>query len=148
METEDIEKLKKDRDQLLSMLEKLNRLTADTEATNWPEVHRIFLEAESFKPKPFECWANVYHDDSCIGFANEKTTLKRADTKHVRSAVHLREVTPAPEWERWKVEEIGKSFAVSKGNGKLIATAPATNCKLIADAHNLEMQRVTERELK
>lgn len=146
METEDIEKLKEAAFAAAELLKSLPHHGS----FHGEDRSEIIAAIEVFKakPEPFECWANVYQDGSCMGFAREARALLETTPKHVRVAVHLREVTPAPEWERWKVGEIGQWFGVAEGNGKLISTAPAPNCKLIADAHNSEMKRVTGTEGK
>ena len=145
METEDIEKLKEAAFKLAEMIKQ--RLETDQRFTieTW---RRVIAAVEMLKanPEPVECWANVYQDGSCMGFAREDTALLETTPKHVRSAVHLREVTPAPEWERWKVVEIRQRFGLAEGGGKFISTAPTLYT--LADAHNAEMKRVTGTEGK
>ena len=138
MENKKIEKLKEERNQLLSMLDDLNRLTADTEGTNWPEIHRIFKQVDAFKPKvgPLEMWAVKYDNGGQGVFAN-KDEAERIMTS--RDSIHyLREVTPV-EWERWDEEKVAELHG--ERHWKAAFTA-------VADAHNAEMQRVTGTEVK
>ena len=146
METEDIEKLKEAAFAAAELLKSLPHHGS----FHGEDRAEIIAKIEAFKPEPviFEAWGNFYEGwVPCLYRDPERAKLNAGEGAS-RVAVHLREVTPAPEWERWKVGEISQWFGVAEGNGKLIASATAPNCKLIADAHNAEMRRVTGTEGK
>lgn len=141
METEDIEKLKEAAFKLAEMAK------ADSGGPEW-ESAIAAVEAFKPEPEPFEAWGNFYEGWAPCFYRDPERAKSYAGNGAKRVAVHLREVTPAPEWVQWKAGEIGGFQAVAEGNGKFIAAAPAPNCKLIADAHNAEMKRVTGTEGK
>lgn len=147
MNSEDIEKLK---EAAFAAVELLKKTPHNGPHYN-TEKAEIIAAIEAFKPKsePVECWANLHKDGSRNYHSTEEGAQSVGDLHGlmIRRAVHLREVAPV-EFERWKVGEIGQWVGVAQANGRLIATAPTPNCKLIADAHNEAMQRVTGTEGK
>jgi hypothetical protein len=100
------------------------------------------IEKHRPKPEPEECYMIIWADGS-----RTATTTKPDDkvgSGKIRVA-HLREVTPAPEWERWRNE--GRTALMDggyRGWTMVDETAAFTLCEL----HNAEMARVTGTEGK
>ncbi len=146
METEDIEKLKEAAFAAAELLKSLP-YHGSFHGENRAE---IIASIEAFKAKPelFEAWGNFYEGWIPCLYRSSEIAKSNAGNGARRVAVHLREVTPPPEWERWRVGRIREWHGVAEGSGNIISTAPAPNCELIADAHNAEMKRVTGTEGK
>jgi len=104
------------------------------------------IEKHRPKPEPVECWVNIYKAEESrgrFGFAwshkcdAERNAATREDVERV--AVHLGEVTPAPEWDRWDEEKAREIYWDNDERNVFAA---------MAKAHNAEMRRVTGTEGK
>ena len=105
---------------------------------DWSMEAQQALDAiEKHRPKPelVECWVYL-GSESWTAYYSRESAIFNSNKHHNATAVHLREVTPAPEWERWNREIVSTHY------GK------AGTLQDIADAHNLEMKRVTGTEGK
>jgi hypothetical protein len=92
------------------------------------------IEKHRPKHKPVERWVILWYDGTEDFFNHDpKTTSPNGKT------VHLREVTPAPEWDRWD-EEKAREIYWDKDERNVFAA--------MAKAHNAEMRRVTGTEGK
>ena len=137
METEDIEKLKEAAFAAAELLKSLPHHGS----FHGEDRAEIIAKIEAFKPEPviFEAWGNFYEGWVPCLYRDPERAKSHAGEGASRVAVHLREVTPAPEWERWddnKVEDLHGEMSWQKA---FIA---------IADAHNDEMKRFTGTEGK
>ena len=137
METEDIEKLKEAAFAAAELLKSLPH--------HWSfhceDKAEIIAAIEVFKakPEPFEAWGNFYEGWIPCLYRSPESAKSNAGEGASRVAVHLREVTPAPEWERWDENKV--SALHGEQNWKVAFT-------VVADAHNDEMKRVTGTEGK
>ena len=142
---EEIEKLKRERDEILAKVGELDRLTRDPESgINWPQVHSIFEELEALRPEPerLRGWANIYPSKiTGAGFLyeSEETAKKLAcsSLQTLRIAVPMIEVRPLPElpeMEEW--ESVGDEV-IERDHREHIAYALDPRMALkISDAHN------------
>ena len=137
METEDIEKLKEAAFAAAELLKSLPHHGS----FHGEDRAEIIAKIEAFKPKPviFEAWANFYEGWVPCLYRDPERAKSNAGEGASRVAVHLREVTPAPEWERWDEEKV--STLHGERNWKEAFTA-------VAVAHNDEMKRFTGTEGK
>jgi hypothetical protein len=108
------------------------------------------IEKHRPKPEPLECWANLYKDGS-RNYHTTETAAQNVGDLHglmIRRAVHLREVTPAPEWERWR-NDYGKC-EILKGRSEVKIGIAFSHIEAgaICSYHNAEMARVTGTEGK
>lgn len=137
MENQDIEKLKKAAFELAEIAG--SQITMAS-----PLAHKaaeLIKRIEAFKPKPepLECWVNDHGRDDRVYYVSEKGARLNAKDDCKRIAVHLREVTPAPEWERWDVDKVTELHGQRHWREAF---------QVVADAHNAAMQRVTGKEGK
>lgn len=142
---DEIEKLKQERDEILAKVEELDRLTINLEAVQWPEVSRVLEELRAFrpKPKPLEFWVNTFSDGSCSGYAHEGLANSYGTDSNDRIAVYMREVTPAPKWERWEAVFDGDFWELRGSDGVMSTFISGAIAQKIAAAHNAEMERMT-----
>lgn len=141
----EIEKLKQERDEILAKALRLIELDAMAwEGTaisrkDW-DAAVAELQALRPKPKPLELWVNVYPDQygDCIYKSEVEARLATSDTRlESRIAVHMREVLPAPKWERWDRDEVRGRFHYVRDT-----VGEAESFARIADRHNAEMERL------
>jgi hypothetical protein len=111
--------------------------------TDWSMETQQALDAiEKHRPKPelVERWVILWGDGTEDYFNHDpKTTSPNGKT------VHLHEVTPAPEWERWRHE--GRT-ALMDGGYRGWTMVDATAAFTLCEFHNAEMKRVTGTEGK
>lgn len=144
METEDIEKLKEAAFAAAELLKSLPHHGS----FHGEDRAEIIAKIEAFKPKPviFEAWANFYEGWVPCLYRDPERAKSNAGNGASRVAVHLREVTPAPEWERWVLY---LDRGVKTTSEKLLfAAVDEQYAKNAIAAHNAEMQRVTGTEGK
>ena len=144
MNNEEIEKLKEERDAAIEAGLKLAERFRESVMTDdlTPEDIAAVLAVEAFKPKPepLECWVNTYGPNHQYHHS-EESARSCAGHAAIRTAVHLREVTPI-EWGRWDYGSVNDLYEAKSTSGWI------GGFTVIADAHNAEMQRVTGTEGK
>jgi hypothetical protein len=143
METE-IEELRETLYEAGELIEKLKAFSTSDEVQESNEI-LAKIKALMPEPEPFEAWGNFYGGwVPCL-----YRTLERAKTNAgpgaTRTAVHIREVTPAQEWVKWK--GVGKNVQ-AHGHPFVIRCSHEIEANLAAVYHNAEMKRVTGTEGK
>jgi len=143
METE-IEELRETLYEAGELIEKLKAFSTSDEVQ---ESNEILAKIKALLPEPesFEAWGNFYAGFFPCLYRTLEDAKRNADACTTRTAVHLREVTPAPEWTQWKCVKQGV-----KVQGKLlnIICANEVEAAYVAAYHNAEMERVTGTEGK
>jgi len=108
------------------------------------ETQQALDTIEKHRPKPelVECWVNLYKDGSRNYYKTERIAsgIDNFESLMIRRAVHLREVTPAPEWERWRTKS---NFQIWQGETMIHDCASGVDANEVVNLHNAEMQRVT-----
>jgi hypothetical protein len=138
METE-IEELRETLYEAGELIEKLKAFSTSDEVQESKEI-LAKIKALLPEPEPFEAWGNFYDGwTPCL-----YRTLERAKTNAgpgtTRTAVHIREVTPSPDWVKWK--GVGRCVQ-PPGNAFNIICKNEIEANLAAMYHNAEMKRVT-----
>jgi hypothetical protein len=105
------------------------------------------IEKHRPKPKLVECWLEL---NSCGGFEGywisppTEDVMARTRSKG-HSIHHLREVTSAPEWERWETKG---QIEIWQGETMICRFSSGGDAMKIVSLHNAEMKRVTGTEGK
>jgi hypothetical protein len=149
--SEDIEKLKMERDAAIAILHgtALSELLSGGEAIGWDCADEVRAAVEAFKPKlrQVEAFARVFIDDNSISGVYTDEGCRKNLPPAMRIA-HLREVTPV-EWERWvHFEECGEVQVRTERGAYLFTAISLDSARLATRAHNAQMQRVTGTEGK
>lgn len=137
-EQNEIEQLKRERDEILAKVEELDKLTHDPEGgINWPQVHAIFEELKALKPKPerLRLWVVKYPSGS-LTFCRDPNDAKQKQHPGGR-IVPMIEVRPLPELP--EMEEWGHQRPDSKGvniGGTIHWADTPNSAKHFVDAHN------------
>lgn len=140
---EELEKLKRERDEILAKVEELDQLTHDPEGgINWPQVHAIFEELKALKPKPerLRCWIERDRGglfEECHFTEPSASLMGRIRTQQntIHPMIEVRPLPELPEMEEWKRAPLDTRSIYC--NGELIGRAYDESLALaIADAHN------------
>ena len=104
METE-IEEL---RETLYEAGELIEKLKVFSTSDKVQESNEILAKIKALlpEPEPFEAWGNFYREWAPCLYRTLERAKENAGTGATRTAVHLREVTPAPERERFTGMEL------------------------------------------
>jgi hypothetical protein len=97
------------------------------------------------EPEPFEAWGNFYGGWVPCLYRTLERAKRNAGPGATRTAVHIREVTPAPEWIRWSA--VNRAVHVN-GPTVNITCDNELEAAYVAAYHNAEMKRVTGTEGK
>ncbi len=97
------------------------------------------------EPEPFEAWGNFYAGFFPCLYRTLEDAKRNADACATRTAVHIREVTPAQEWTKWKCVKRGVQV---QGKPLNVICANEVEAAYVAAYHNAEMERVTGTEGK
>jgi hypothetical protein len=107
MEKDDIEKLKEAAFKASALLKVLPHHGSFHGFTGEDRAEIISaIDAFRAKPEPFEAWANFYQGFFPVMYRDAEAAESNAGDGARRIAVHLREVTPAPERERFTGMEL------------------------------------------
>jgi hypothetical protein len=143
METE-IEELRETLYEAGELIEKLKAFSTSDEVQESNEI-LAKIKALLPEPEPFEAWGNFYAGWVPCIYRTLELAKRNAGPGTTRKAVHIREVTPAPEWIKWKAVE--KSVQVPCKPFNIICTNEL-EANIAARYHNAEMERVTGTEGK
>jgi hypothetical protein len=143
METE-IEELRETLYEAGELIEKLKAFSTSDEVQESNEI-LAKIKALLPEPEPFEAWGNFYGGFFPVLYRTLERAKTNAGPGATREAVHIREVTPAPEWTKWKgdgqcIQQTGHPFNIICTN--------EIEAHLAAVYHNAEMKRVTGTEGK
>ena len=143
METE-IEELRETLYEAGELIEKLKALPGSEVDQESNEI-LAKIKALLPEPEPFEAWANFYAGWVPCIYRTLEYAKTNAGPGATRTAVHIREVTPAPKWIKWRAVKLDvnchwPSLSITCDNEVEAAD--------IAAAHNTEMKRVTGTEGK
>jgi len=143
METE-IEEL---RETLYEAGELIEKLKAFSSSQLGQERNEILAKINALlpEPEPFEAWGNFYGGWVPCLYRTLEDAKRNAGPGTTREAVHLREVTPAPEWVKWRAVKLdvnchSPSLSITCDN--------EVEAAYVAAYHNTEMKRVTGTEGK
>jgi hypothetical protein len=143
METE-IEELRETLYEAGELIEKLKAFSTSDEVQESKEI-LAKIKALLPEPEPFEAWANFYGGFVPCLYRTLEDAKRNAGPGTTRKTVHIREVTPAPEWTQWK--GVGRCVQ-PPGNAFNIICKNEIEASLAAMYHNAEMKRVTGTEGK
>jgi hypothetical protein len=143
METE-IEEL---RETLYEAGELIEKLKAFSSSQLGQERNEILAKINALlpEPEPFEAWGNFYGGWTPCLYRTLEDAKRNAGPGARRIAVHIRAVTPAPEWTKWKGV---KQTVQVPGCAFFIICKNEVEASLAAAYHNAEMKRVTGTEGK
>jgi hypothetical protein len=137
MEKDDIEKLKEAAFKASALLKVLPHHGSFHGFTGEDRAEIISaIDAFRAKLKPFEAWANFYEGFFPVMYRDAEAAKSNAGDGARRIAVHLREVTPAPERELFTAIELRALWGVGGSWGSF------------AEKLNAEIERVTGTEGK
>lgn len=149
----DIEQITKERDAAIEASESLVAKIEKAMPFVAPDISSEVAAIKALKPKPgpFDKWC-VLRDESGCGLGEvvamtgkDKVDAERyADRDDQLRLVHLREVTPAPGWERWRPS--GNCMDVGGGIILHVTESPSVLLHSIAGYHNEAMKQVTGTE--
>lgn len=140
----EIEKLKQERDEILAKALRLIELDAMAwEGTaisrkDW-DAAVAELQALRPKPKPLELWVNEESYGTFEAFPSRSDAL-RCGEELTRTAVHMREVLPAPKWERWNSDSDG--VVKTESGRSLTGYVGTVTADTLCQTHNAEMERL------
>jgi hypothetical protein len=143
METE-IEELRETLYEAGELIEKLKAFSTSDEVQESNEI-LAKIKALLPEPEPFEAWGNFYGGWVPCLYRTLEDAKRNAGPGTTRTAVHLREVTPAPEWVKW--EGVKQTVQVP-GSAFFIICTNEIEAHLASAYHNAEMKRVTGTEGK
>lgn len=135
---EELEKLKREMNEILAKVEELDRLTHDPESgIDWPRVHAIFEELKALKPKPerLRLWVVKYPSGS-LTFCRDPNDAKQKQHPGGRIVpmIEVRPLPELPEMEEW--DSVGHEI-IERGDREYIAYAHDPQMALkISEAHN------------
>lgn len=144
METDEIEKLREALHEAGKLIEKLRAFSTSDEVQESNEI-LAKIKALLPEPEPFEAWGNFYGGFVPCLYKTLERAKANAGTGAIREAVHIREVTPAPEWTRWKCVKRGVQI---QGKPLNVICANEVEAAYVAAYHNAAMERVTGTEGK
>ena len=143
METE-IEELRETLYEAGELIEKLKAFSTSDEVQESNEI-LAKIKALLPEPEPFEAWGNFYGGWVPCLYRTLERAKANAGPGTTRTAVHIREVTPSPEWTKWKW--VNRAVQVP-GKPLNVICANEVEAAYVAAYHNAEMERVTGTEGK